>query len=98
MGRRWLPNPIGWIRPGDDFIYRGDFRMRLQAVSRDAVGVREHVWQVIFKKGPAYGSARERSFSKSVFLAWWRAYMRYLEWDDHPPSFLPKFLHRAVLR
>lgn len=98
MGRRWLQNPIGWIRTGDAFIYRGDFRMRLHSISREAVGVHEHVWQVIFKKGTAMGNARERSFSKAVFRAWWRTYMRHLEWDDHPPAFIPKFMHGAIQR
>jgi hypothetical protein len=98
MPRPWIRNAIGWYRKDDAFIYRGDFRLRIHSVRRQAVGVREYVWEIGFEKGMAHGYAGHRSFTKAFLKAWWATYMRYLEWDDHPPAFVPKFMHRAILR
>lgn len=100
MAPRWIRHPLGWHRPDDMFVYRGDFRLRLHSIDRKRsfYGVGIDAWEVIFEKGLAMGVAGGRSFTGAVIRSIWKTYMRYLEWDDHPPAWLPTFAHRFVLR
>jgi len=68
---------IGWRRRGGNFVYRGDFRLRLQSCMWQWHGIDDRHWHVWFRKADSSGGAVHRRFSIAVLKAVVETYRCY---------------------
>jgi len=74
--RRWRELPgLGWYRPGDMFVYRGDFRLHLHHVHRSVCGYDQgrhrnlYRYEVSFTKAGVIGCSAHSWFLVACLLA-----------------------------